>query len=67
VRVAADQLRGDAPCDLLQAAGALLLQERKNDAMQKWLKDLDKEYESKITYAVGYAPPKTATTATTTG
>jgi foldase protein PrsA len=53
--------------DVKEAIRQQLLQERKNDAMQKWLKDLDKEYESKITYAVGYAPPKTATTATTTG
>jgi foldase protein PrsA len=52
--------------DVKEAIRQQLLQERKNDAMQKWLKDLDKDYEKKISYQVGYAPPKTATTPSTT-
>jgi foldase protein PrsA len=51
--------------DVKEAIKQQLLQEKKNDAMQKWLKDLDKDYEDKIVYQTGYAPPKTATTATT--
>jgi foldase protein PrsA len=42
-----------------------LLQQKKNDAMQKWLTGLDKEFKPKIRYAAGYAPPATATTSTT--
>jgi parvulin-like peptidyl-prolyl isomerase len=45
-----------------------VLQERKNAAMQAWVEDLAKDYESKVTYAEGYAlpelpeaPPTTAT------
>jgi parvulin-like peptidyl-prolyl isomerase len=53
--------------DVKEAIRQQLLQEKKNDAMQKWLKDLEKSYEKKTAYAVGYAPPKTATTGTTTG
>jgi foldase protein PrsA len=52
--------------DVKEAIRQQLLQEKKNDAMQKWLKDLEKSYEKKTSYAVGYAPPKTATTGTTT-
>jgi foldase protein PrsA len=52
--------------DVKEAIRQQLLQEKKNDSMQKWLKDLEKDYEDNIVYAVGYAPPKTATTGTTT-
>jgi parvulin-like peptidyl-prolyl isomerase len=42
-----------------------LLQERKNTTMNAWVADLTKEFESKVAYATGYAPP--AATTTTTG
>ena len=44
-----------------------LLREKQNEAMTKWVKSLEKQYEDEIVYAVGYAPPKTGTGATTTG
>jgi parvulin-like peptidyl-prolyl isomerase len=42
-----------------------LLQQKKNDSMQKWLNGLDKEFKPKIHYAQGYAPVSTGTTSTT--
>jgi foldase protein PrsA len=42
-----------------------LLQQKKNDAMQKWLNGLEKEFKPKIHYAAGYAPASTGTTSTT--
>ena len=44
-----------------------LLRERQNAAMAKWVKDTKKDFDKKIHYQVGYAPPKTATSGTTTG
>ena len=40
-----------------------LLQQKKNDAMAKWVAKTRREYADKIEYQVGFAPP--ATTATT--
>lgn len=34
-----------------------LLQQRKNEAMTKWVEDLGKRYDGKVTYAVGFEPP----------
>jgi hypothetical protein len=34
--------------------------------MTEWVDDLKQEYEDKITYAIGFTPPPTATTGTTT-
>ena len=42
-----------------------LAQTKKNEAMTKWVEDLKKDYEDKISYAVGFTPPPPA--ATTTG
>jgi foldase protein PrsA len=45
-----------------------LAQEKESKAVTKWLDDVKKEWEPKIVYAVGYAPPKEEeeeTTATT--
>ena len=42
-----------------------LAQTKKNEAMTKWVEDLKKDYEDKISYAVGFTPPPAA--ATTTG
>jgi parvulin-like peptidyl-prolyl isomerase len=44
-----------------------LLRERQNAAMAKWVKDTKADYDKKIHYQVGYAPPKTTTSGTTTG
>jgi parvulin-like peptidyl-prolyl isomerase len=44
-----------------------LLRDRQNQAMAKWVKDTKKDFEHKIHYQVGYAPPKTSSSATTTG
>jgi len=44
-----------------------LLQQKRNDALQKWLDGVKKEYASKISYATGLAPPATTTSSTTTG
>jgi parvulin-like peptidyl-prolyl isomerase len=44
-----------------------LLQQKRSTALQKWLSALTKEYEGKISYAAGLAPPATTTSATTTG
>jgi foldase protein PrsA len=42
-----------------------LVQTKKNEAMTKWVEDLKKDYEDKISYAVGFTPPPAA--ATTSG
>src|ERR687898_1527176 len=38
-----------------------LVQTKKNEAMTKWVDELKKEYEDKISYAVGFNPPPAAT------
>jgi len=43
-----------------------LAQTKKNEAMTKWVDELKKEYEDKISYAVGFNPPPAATGTTTT-
>jgi parvulin-like peptidyl-prolyl isomerase len=47
--------------DVKDAIRQQLLQQRKNDAMTKWLNDTKKEFAKKTRYQVGYAPPKTTT------
>jgi foldase protein PrsA len=37
---------------------ATLLQQRRNEEMQKWVEDLKADYEGKVTYAAGYEPPQ---------
>jgi parvulin-like peptidyl-prolyl isomerase len=44
-----------------------LLQQKRNAALQTWLNALKKEYDGKISYAPGLAPPATTTAGTTTG
>jgi parvulin-like peptidyl-prolyl isomerase len=44
-----------------------LLQQKRNTALQNWLSGLKKEYDGKISYAAGLAPPATTTSAPTTG
>ena len=43
-----------------------LLQTKKNEAMTEWVDGLKKDYEDKISYAIGFTPPPTAATTGTT-
>lgn len=43
-----------------------LLSERKNAAVDEWVKETQKKYEDKVTYAAGFEPPDTTTTDETT-
>jgi parvulin-like peptidyl-prolyl isomerase len=43
-----------------------LLQQKKNEASTTWQNKLKKDFDGKISYQTGYAPPATTTTATTT-
>jgi parvulin-like peptidyl-prolyl isomerase len=43
-----------------------LLQTKKNEKMTKWVDDLKKDYEDKVSYAVGFSPPPAATTTAST-
>ncbi len=40
-------------------------QTEKNDAMTKWVEELTKDYEDKVSYARGFSPPPAATGTTT--
>ena len=42
-----------------------LLREKQNEAMRKWVNDLDEKYADQIAYAPGFAPPVTETAETT--
>ena len=44
-----------------------LLQQKKNTAMTNWSNKLKKDFDGKISYQTGYAPPATTTAPTTTG
>ncbi len=44
-----------------------LLQDKKNKALQSWLKDLERKYEGETVYAAGFAPPKTGTVGSEAG
>ena len=53
--------------DVKAAIKQQLLQAQKNEKMTKWVDDLKKEYDDKISYAIGFTPPPTGTsTAETT-
>ena len=41
-----------------------LAQTKKNEAMTKWVDELKKDYEDKVSYAVGFTPPPAAATTT---
>ena len=43
-----------------------LLQQKKSDAVSKWVSDVEKEYKDKVTYAAGFEPPDTTSTSTGT-
>lgn len=53
--------------DVKESIRQQLIQQRKNDAMTKWVAGVTKDFKTKVHYQVGYAPPSTSTTATTTG
>ena len=44
-----------------------LIQQKRSESLQKWLDGVKKEFESKISYATGLAPPATTSATTTTG
>jgi parvulin-like peptidyl-prolyl isomerase len=44
-----------------------LLQQKKNTAMTNWSNKLKKDFDGKVSYQTGYAPPATTTAPTTTG
>ncbi len=48
--------------DVKESIRAQLLQEKRNEAMAKWVEDVKKEFEDDTSYQVGFAPPKPATT-----
>ena len=52
--------------DVKESIKQQLAQTKKNEAMTKWVDDLKKDYEDKISYAVGFNPPPGATGTTTT-
>jgi parvulin-like peptidyl-prolyl isomerase len=52
--------------DVRNAIRQQLLQTKKNDSMNKWVQETKKEYQDKIRYQVGFAPPKTTTGSATT-
>ncbi len=43
-----------------------LEQQQKNEAMQKWVRDLEKKHKDEVVYAAGFEPPKTDTGTGTT-
>ena len=43
---------------LRPAVKAALLQQKKSETMTKWVEDLQDEYDGKISYATGFAPPE---------
>jgi parvulin-like peptidyl-prolyl isomerase len=52
--------------DVKESIRAQLLQERRNEAMAKWVEDVKKEFEEDTSYQVGYEPPAPAATTGTT-
>ncbi|HEY2542871.1 MAG TPA: peptidylprolyl isomerase [Gaiellaceae bacterium] len=49
-----------------QSIQSTLLQQKKSDAMNKWLAGVKTEYAKKVTYASGYTPTPTSSTSTAT-
>jgi parvulin-like peptidyl-prolyl isomerase len=52
--------------DVEKAIRDQLLQQKRNEAMQGWIADLQKEYKSKVKYAENYEPLPTQTTTSPT-
>ena len=51
--------------EVQQSIRDTLLREKQNEAMRKWVNDLEDKYADQIAYAPGFAPPATKTTETT--
>jgi foldase protein PrsA len=55
------------PIDKVRATiRTTLLQEKRNQEMQKWVEDLKADYKGKVSYAAGYEPPQLPEEPTTT-
>jgi foldase protein PrsA len=55
------------PLDKVRATiRTTLLQQKRNEEMQAWVEDLKKDYDGKVSYAVGYEPPELPDQPTTT-
>ena len=52
--------------DVKESIRQQLGQTKKNEAMTKWVDELKKDYEDKVSYAVGFSPPPGATGTTST-
>jgi parvulin-like peptidyl-prolyl isomerase len=52
--------------DVKESIRQQLLQTKKNEAMTKWVDDLKKDYEDKVSYAAGFTPPPATSTGATT-
>jgi parvulin-like peptidyl-prolyl isomerase len=52
--------------DVKESIRQQLLQTKKNETMTKWVDDLKKDYEDKVSYAVGFTPPPATSTGATT-
>mgnify|MGYP000512919065 CR=1 FL=1 len=48
--------------DVKESIRQQLLQTKKNETMTRWVDELKKSYEDKVTYAVGFNPPPAAST-----
>ena len=48
--------------DVKEAIRQQLLQQKKNDAMTKWVEDLNKDFKDEIVYQTGFKPPAAQTT-----
>lgn len=51
--------------DVKESIKQQLQQTKKNESMTKWVEDLKKDYEDKVSYAVGFTPPPAAKSTTT--
>jgi parvulin-like peptidyl-prolyl isomerase len=52
--------------DVKESIRQQLLQTKKNETMTKWVDDLKKDYEDKVSYAAGFNPPPATSTGATT-
>ena len=55
------------PIDKVRASiKQTLLQQKRNEEMQKWVEDLKSDYDGKVSYAAGYEPPELPAAPTST-
>jgi parvulin-like peptidyl-prolyl isomerase len=52
--------------DVSESIKQQLLQTKKNETMTKWVDDLKKDYEDKVSYAAGFTPPPATSTGAAT-